>query len=86
MGNSRHSLLDRANALSGSTLKSYHDLELPTGKKNVTIFVDSETQSQPSMSNRGPNGEGNVILTNIDLGEIGALHRIFYLSGKLSRI
>ena len=61
------------------------EFDLPTGKQ-VTIFVDDETESKPTIASKGPRGERNVELATIYLDRLGIIPNLFRFFGQLSTL
>ena len=61
-------------------------LPLPSGYDRVTIFVDAETESKPSIKNIGEDGQINVMLATIYLNRLGTMNRVLRRMGFLSTL
>ena len=61
-------------------------IELPPKHEQVTIFVDPETESEPTTESRREDGQSNVILATLYLIRLGAYHRVLRTLGLLSTL
>ncbi len=60
-------------------------LKIPK-RKQVTIFVDAETESKPTIACKDPGGESNVELATLYLDRLGMIPNLFRLFGRLSTL
>ncbi|MCJ1228604.1 hypothetical protein MMC12_005265 [Toensbergia leucococca] len=65
-------------------LEDYKTVQLPPRKKEVTIFVDPETESKPTTARKAQDGHSNVMLAKIYLDRLGAWNQIRRIRGQLS--
>ena len=61
-------------------------MDLPPKRKQVTIFVDPETESKPTIASRGADGQSNVILATLYLNRLGVYHQVLRFLGLLSTL
>lgn len=63
-----------------------HKLDLPPNRRQVTIFVDRQTESKPTIASQGADGRSNVQLATLYLDHLGAFHRVLHFQGLLSTL
>ena len=62
-------------------------LKVDLPKRNqVTIFIDAETESKPTIASRSAGGASNVELTTLFLDRLGIVPRLLRSFGKLSTL
>lgn len=61
-------------------------MDLPPKRNQVTIFVDPETKSKPTIARRGADGQNNVELATLNLNRLGAYHQVLRFLGLLSTL
>ena len=59
---------------------------IPPQCKEVTIFVDAETESKPTIASRGAEGQNKVKLATLNLYRLGAYHQLLRFLGLLSTL
>ncbi|KAL9118959.1 MAG: hypothetical protein Q9187_004486 [Circinaria calcarea] len=71
---------------SRSEQDEYQKLRLPRRQSSVTIFVDSETKSKPTVDNVTPEGHSNVMLAKLYLDRLGSWAQVLRFLGQLSTV
>ena len=61
-------------------------LDLPSNCNQVTIFVDSQTESIATTERTGKDGRGNEVLTTLYLYRLGAFDQVLRFLGLLSTL
>ena len=61
-------------------------VDLPPNRKQVTIFVDPETESKPTTASKAPDGQSNVVLATLYLNRLGVFHQLLRFLGLLSTL
>ncbi|KAL9135289.1 MAG: hypothetical protein Q9175_003525 [Cornicularia normoerica] len=61
-------------------------VDLPPKRNQVTIFVDAETESTPTIASKGADGQSNAVLVTLYLDRLGAYHRVLRFLGLLSTL
>ena len=61
-------------------------VDLPPNRKQVTIFVDPETESKPTIDSRAADGQSNVVLATLYLNRLGAFHQVLRFLGLMSTL
>lgn len=67
-------------------LDKYKKVALPKQRKRVTIFVDPETESQPTAESTAPDGQSNVVLAKLYLDRLGRYDQLLRFLGLLSTL
>ncbi|KAF6226435.1 hypothetical protein HO133_009301 [Letharia lupina] len=65
---------------------NYQKVKLPARSKQVTLFVDEETQSKLTTRSTGRDGQSNVLLAQLYLDRLGPYGQIFRFLGLLSTL
>lgn len=65
-------------------LSGYQKLKIPAQNRLVAIFVDADTESEPTTENVAPDGRSNVVLTHLHLHRLGVYAQILRRIGLLS--
>ena len=65
-----------------SDLNECQKVDLPK-RKQVTIFVDHETESIPTTASKGEGGRSNVVLATLYLDRLGAYGQVLRFLGLL---
>ena len=66
-----------------SDLNECQKVDLPKCKQ-VTIYVDPETESEPTTASKGESGRSNVVLATLYLDRLGAYGQVLRVLGLLS--
>lgn len=74
-----------SSALAGLAPSDYSKIKISSRRKQVTIFVDSETESKPTTES-ATDGQGNVVLTKIYLDHLSKYHRFLRFLGLLTTL
>lgn len=61
-------------------------VDLPPKRNQVTIFVDPETESKPTIDGRGEDGQSNVVLATLYLNRLSGYRRFLRFLGLLSTL
>lgn len=61
-------------------------MQLPPRINEVTIFLDHETESRPTIDAIDEKGHGNVMLAKIHLNKLGFSNTILRFLGQLSTL
>ena len=61
-------------------------ITLPPRQSVVTIFVDPETESNPTISNMDAEGYSNLLLVKLHLDRLGTINRILWFFGFIKTI
>ena len=61
-------------------------MRLPPRQNDITIFVDPQTESEPTTENTAPNGHSNVMLAKLYLDRLGTLNHVLRYLGQLSTL
>ncbi|MCJ1249550.1 hypothetical protein MMC30_006776 [Trapelia coarctata] len=69
-----------------SSQDDYAKIPLPSLPNQVMIFVDSKTESKPTMDNASEDGHSNVMLAKLYLGRLGGFTKILRIIGVLSTL
>lgn len=67
-------------------LEEYQIVKLPSGQKQVTIFLDSQTVTTPTLTEIAPDGESNVKIAKIYLNKLGFSNSVLRFLGQLSTL
>ena len=68
-----------------SDLNKCQKVDLPKCRQ-ITIYVDPETESIPTTASRGESGRSNVILATLYLDHLGAYGQVLRFLGLLSTL
>ena len=68
-----------------SDINQCQKVDLPK-RKQVTIFVDPETESKPTTASKGKSGRSNVVLATLYLDRLGVYHQVLRFLGMLSTL
>ena len=68
-----------------SDLNECQKVDLPK-RNQVTIYVDTETESKPTTASKGESGRSNVVLTTLYLDRLGAYSQVLRFLGLLSTL
>lgn len=66
--------------------ENYQKVKLPARSKQVSLFVDGETESQLTTRSTGRDGQSNVLLAQLYLDRLGPYGQIFRFLGMLSTL
>ena len=61
-------------------------MRIPARARQVTLFVDEETESKLSISSTSEKGHSNVLLAQLYLDRLGPYGQIFRFLGLLSTL
>lgn len=61
-------------------------MDLPPNCNQVTLFVDSETESKATTECKGKDGRGNEVLATLYLDRLGVFPRFLRFLGLLSTL
>lgn len=61
-------------------------VELPPKRKQVTIFMDAETESEPTIHSKGSEGQNNIELATLYLDRLSKFQKFLRHLGKLSTL
>ena len=64
----------------------YQKVKLPARSKQITLFVDEETESRITTQSTGNDGQNNVLLARLHLDRLGLYGQIFRFLGLLSTL
>ena len=65
---------------------NYQKVKLPARSKQVTLFVDEETESKLTIQSTGRDGQSNILLAQLYLDRLGPSGQIFRFLGMLSTL
>ncbi|MCJ1270843.1 hypothetical protein MMC22_010740 [Lobaria immixta] len=66
--------------------KDYERLHVPSRTNEVTIFLDSETETKPTIEAADQKGHGNVMVATIRLNKLGFSNSALRFLGQLSTL
>lgn len=69
-----------------SSLDEYQRVKLPSRLSQVTIFLDSQTETTPTTKEITPDGDSNVKLAKIYLNKLGFSNSVLRCLGQLSTL
>ena len=64
----------------------YQEVKLTSRSKQVTLFVDEETESKLTTQSTGSGGQSNILLARLHLDRLGTYGQIFRFLGLLSTL
>ena len=67
-------------------IEDYHELRIPQRTPEVTIFVDSENDSEPTIENTTRDGYSNAMLVKLYLNRLGATNQVLRFFGQLTTL